>query len=165
MKSTTLFKILNLTRANQARVDWPQPSQEAERRISRSCPILFDLNLFIDRSSQLISLPCAHPPHSMRATVNIAVNGTRSPFIRCPSRNANLRPLNLFPSIGIVATLATIFSPFQPKLCLDTKPWQPQPPRAAAAQQASGASAILRLSTPALFKGLLSVMPRTHCIA
>ena len=93
---------------------WPtKPSEDrpsqGERRISRSCPILFDVGDWLEIDlSQMISLFCGNPSVCHLAHVlelPFHMNGAGFPFIPCPSPNANLSPLNLFPSIGIVAAL------------------------------------------------------------
>ena len=57
------------------------------------------------------------------------------PFAQCQSEATQAIPVHWnsgvgITSIGLVAALGRIFSPFLPKPSLDTKPWQPQRPQA-----------------------------------
>ena len=105
--SYTSGKILNLSQEIRGRI-----GHQAGSRISRSCPILFDAasRLISDWSFSInFFVFCRSFSLSSRSrvvgatTLNCNEWHRVSFYPRCPSRNANLRPLSLFPSIGIVA--------------------------------------------------------------
>ena len=80
------------------------------------------------------------------------------PFAQCQSEATQPIPVHWncgvgITSIGLVAALGRIFSPFLPKPSLDTKPWQPQRPQAEPRHRLHPFSGPACWALPCLFSG------------